>query len=111
MSKKKQVTEDFYLAFVRWWQPTGFDSRTGSEIGGHPDARRLCVSSQTKEKRYFGIRVETAWGCQSYRDEFKEWLKDGAPEREEVVTGNPLSRAQARVLRSELERLLGNYPF
>jgi hypothetical protein len=110
MSKKKQVTEDFYLAFIKWWQPTGFDSHTGSEIGGHPDARRLCVNLE-KRKCYFGITAETAWTCQCYRDEFKQWLKDGAPEREEVVTGNPLSREKAKMLRSELERLLGNYPF
>jgi len=73
--------------FKLWWMPHGYNTKTGAQIGGHADAFRKCVRTDTGEVDYYGVRVDHAWLCQRYRDEFHQWIRNGMPEREYEVDG------------------------
>ncbi len=78
--------------------PSGYNPKTGAQTGGHPDALRLCVNPRG-DKGHFGVRVEEAWMCIRYREEFIRWLENGSPERSPIVDGTaaPIERQRAVV--------------
>jgi hypothetical protein len=75
--------------FCEWWNPTGTDALSGASIGGHPDAERVWARPESHgrfARRHYGITAALAWTCAAYRDEYREWVRLGRPERNPFVS-------------------------
>jgi hypothetical protein len=96
--------------FVRWWMPSGHNPTTGAQTGGHPDALRKCVKPWSNEIAYFGLTPELAFACERYRQEYRQWLKDGMPERE-VIDGTAAPLEKQRLCFRQIAAIMGGSPF
>lgn len=62
--------------FKEWWEPTGF-AANGASRGGHREARRCWVRLEDGEQRWYGIGAVQAFNTEHFREEFRQWLRDG----------------------------------
>ncbi len=92
--------------FRNWWIPNGYNSKSGAQTGGHPDALRLCVNPRG-DKKHFGIKVEEAWLCARYHDEFNQWMRDGMQERYPECDGTAAPIERQREVINECLRVMG----
>lgn len=66
--------------FKKWWEPSGY-APNGASVGGHPIAWRCWVKLETGERRWYGTKTEVAWNDEHWREEFRQWVKDGMDDR------------------------------
>ncbi len=94
--------------FREWWIPNGHNPKSGAQTGGHPDALRKCVNPRG-DVGWFGIKVEEAWLCARYHDEFKQWMRDGMQERFPECDGTaaPIEK-QREVINQCLKTIMGS---
>lgn len=77
-TKNKSVVYDHRWSaapseFDKWWNPYSFNPAVGS-IGGHPEARRAYIHSETGEARWYGFSAQTAWNTLLYRSQWQASL-------------------------------------
>ncbi len=94
------------LRFKQWWIPDGTNPKTGAQRGGHPDALRKCVNPRG-DVGWFGIKVEEAWACRMYREEYDQWLRDGMPEGFPICDGTAAPIERQREVINECLRVMG----
>lgn len=96
--------------FERWWNPTSHNVATGAQTGGHPEARRKCVNVETRQVQYYGISAFIAFNLESYRQEYRKWIRDGMQPHAEKADGTALSQKDAIDCLRYLKTLLAEAP-
>jgi hypothetical protein len=71
-------------SFVQWWEPWGFDSKTGASKGGHEKAYRLWARPEpdgSYAHGWYGVKTVEAWNDKEYFEQYREWLNAGMSSR------------------------------
>ena len=112
MSKEEKIKQPSLPPdqFAEWWLPTGTDKESGASVGGHPDARRCWARKEPGRwvHKVMGIKSDAAWWYREYREEYRDWVDAGKPERKPFVSiAWPMSSQtqKLRLLRATLSQI------